>query len=98
RRARQGHSGDFGMSPRPASPQRLGRRAFLGQSTLGLGSLALASLLDSTLLKAAPAGQAWRGVVRPLHLPAKAKRVIFLYMAGGRHSSRPSTTNPLWPG
>src|ERR1700737_755741 len=24
-----------------------------------------------------------RGVVRPLHHPAKAKRVIYLYMAGG---------------
>src|SRR5262249_34469659 len=25
----------------------------------------------------------WRGVIRPLHRPAKAKRVIWLYMAGG---------------
>src|SRR5687768_12673628 len=62
------------------------RRAFLGRASAGLGSLALASLLDPGLLRAgeavAPADR-WRGVVRPLHLPAKAKRVIFLYMAGG---------------
>src|SRR5262249_9689218 len=25
----------------------------------------------------------WNGVVRPLHFPPKAKRVIYLYMAGG---------------
>src|SRR5207245_1462217 len=25
----------------------------------------------------------WRGVVQPLHAAAKAKRVIYLYMAGG---------------
>jgi hypothetical protein len=64
------------------------RRAFLGQSALGLGSLALASLLDRSLLRADHSAQLgedarWPGVVRPLHLPAKAKRVIFLYMSGG---------------
>jgi hypothetical protein len=57
------------------------RRAFLGRASIGLGSLALSSMLraepaKSTLPK-------WDGVVKPLHLPAKAKRVIFLYMAGG---------------
>lgn len=72
------------------------RRTFLGGAAAGLGQIALASLLNprafalptaSGSAGAAVAGSAvdgpWRGVVRPLHFPAKAKRVIFLYMAGG---------------
>jgi hypothetical protein len=61
------------------------RRAFLGRSGAGLGALALASLLDPRLLRAAeaPAGERWHGVVDPLHRPAKANRVIYLYQAGG---------------
>src|SRR5262245_50464558 len=63
------------------------RRAFLGQTSVGLGSLALAWLLDSRLLQAAPEGNAgadhWRGAVHPLHHPARVKRVIWLYMSGG---------------
>src|SRR4051812_28077619 len=62
----------------------LTRRAFLGRSGAGLGTLALASLLDPGLLRGAEAGgDRWEGVVRPLHRPARAKRVIYLYMAGG---------------
>src|SRR5580658_7073277 len=57
------------------------RRAFLGRSASGLGVLALNSLLNRQLLAAAV--DASRGVVNPLHHPAKAKRVIFLYQAGG---------------
>ena len=65
------------------------RRSFLGQSTASIGSLALASLLSPRALHAASGQQAssadtrWPGVVRPLHIPAKAKRVIHLCMAGG---------------
>jgi hypothetical protein len=64
----------------------LQRRTFLGQTTRGLGALALASLMDPKALSAAdpsPAGDRWEGVARPLHHAAKAKRVIFLCMAGG---------------
>ena len=62
----------------------LNRRAFLGRTDLGLGQVALASLLNPALLRGAPAtSDVWRGVVNPLHFPAKAKRVIWLYMAGG---------------
>ncbi|RLT20211.1 MAG: DUF1501 domain-containing protein [Planctomycetota bacterium] len=32
---------------------------------------------------ASPAAAAWPGVIRPYHVPPKAKRVIWLYMAGG---------------
>ncbi|MFM7522419.1 MAG: DUF1501 domain-containing protein, partial [Planctomycetota bacterium] len=64
----------------------LARRGFLSRASGGLGGLAVASLLGRAT--ASPAGAAvpagsWPGVVRPLHLPARAKRVIWLYMAGG---------------
>ena len=63
------------------------RRAFLGHASVGLGSLALASLLDLDLSKAAlpqrARSESWRGVVNPRHQPAQVKRVIWLYMAGG---------------
>src|SRR2546421_7582905 len=60
------------------------RRAFLGRSGAGLGLAALASLLGREALAGqdSEAGR-WPGVVRPLHLAPKAKRVIWLYMAGG---------------
>src|SRR5215831_19507822 len=52
------------------------RRTFLGRS--GLGLFALNSLWNRHLFAAGS-----KGVVNPLHYPAKAKRVIFLYQAGG---------------
>ena len=61
------------------------RRTFLGRGIGGLGLLALNSLLDRRLIAGGadqPAGR-WRGVVHPLHHPPKARRVIFLYQAGG---------------
>ncbi|HWE35550.1 MAG TPA: DUF1501 domain-containing protein [Isosphaeraceae bacterium] len=64
----------------------LRRRTFLGQATRGLGALALASLVDPKVLRGAepgPRGDRWEGVARPLHHAARAKRVIFLSMAGG---------------
>lgn len=62
--------------------QQLTRRAFLGRASRGLGGLAFASLLDPGVLRAATANK-WPGVVNPLHFPQKAKRVIYLCMAGG---------------
>jgi hypothetical protein len=63
------------------------RRTFLRQSAYGLGGLALARLLDPSLLAAAPAAPAadgrWRGVIARPHFPVKAKRIIHLCMAGG---------------
>src|ERR1044072_5923735 len=55
------------------------RRAFLGRGIGGIGLVALNSLLNPRLQAASAQG----GVVSPLHHPAKAKRVIFLYQAGG---------------
>ncbi len=60
------------------------RRSFLGQTSLGLGSVALAQLMGlSEATAASPAASSAHGAVRPLHHAARAKRVIFLCMAGG---------------
>jgi hypothetical protein len=63
--------------------KRMTRRAFLGRSGTGLGSLAFSSLLEPRLFAESLTEQGPTGVVSPLHLPAKAKRVIHLYQAGG---------------
>jgi hypothetical protein len=54
------------------------RRAFLSRTSQGLGAVALGSLLRPATLQAAS-----RGVLKSLPLPQKAKRVIWLSMAGG---------------
>ena len=58
----------------PADLQNITRRAFLGNTARGLGSLALGSLM---------AEDRWPGLISPHHFPPKAKRVIWLTMAGG---------------
>lgn len=49
--------------------------------------MALSSLLQPQQSVAADlnknANDGWKGVIQPLHHPAKAKRIIWLYMAGG---------------
>jgi hypothetical protein len=68
-------------------PLAIGRRSFLHQSAYGLGGIALAMLGRETEAAAAATGLAkpadWRGALRRPHFPVKAKRVIFLCMAGG---------------
>ena len=61
------------------------RRTFLGRGLVGLGAVALQSMLDPRIVQAAQAAAAGasRGVINPLHHAAKAKRVIYLYQAGG---------------
>src|ERR1700688_1588646 len=60
------------------------RRAFLGRTSAGLGLTALNSLLNPSLLRAAQvANLRSKGAVNPLDFAPKAKRVIFLYQAGG---------------
>ena len=63
----------------------LHRRAFLGKAAKGLGAVALASLIRPSMLGAAASSSALgaRGVLQNLPLPQKAKRVIWLTMAGG---------------
>ncbi len=55
--------------------QLQGRRQFLRHSAMGLGSAAMASLIGQQQAGAAVTNNG-------LHFPAKAKRVIFLFMAG----------------
>src|SRR5262245_47666811 len=57
------------------------RRTFLGRSLLGLGGVALGSLIDR--VRGAETKFQSKGVVNPLHWAPKVKRVIFLTMAGG---------------
>ncbi len=62
------------------------RRTFLTQSAYGLGGIAYALLQSKLSAESAaptmpPTG--WNGALRESHLPGRAKRVIFLCMAGG---------------
>lgn len=72
----------------PTIAQQLSRRALLGSGARGMGSLALASLLGqigpfARAAEAATGTNRWPGIVHPLHFAPKAKRVIWMYMAGG---------------
>jgi len=58
------------------------RRQFLGRTATGMGSLALASLLNPRMMAQAETPP-WDGVVNPTHVAPRAKRVIHLCMAGG---------------
>src|ERR1700710_1167765 len=79
------------MAKSPIDLRRLNicRRTFLGKGMVGLGAVALSTMVDRRVLEAAQGGGLsaaqgpWRGAVNPLHHPAKAKRVIYLYQAGG---------------
>src|SRR6185312_2973981 len=64
---------------------RVNRRTFLSRAGLGLGSLALASLMPSAPARGMTLGKdgKWHGVINPPNFPIKAKRVIHLCMAGG---------------
>jgi hypothetical protein len=62
------------------------RRAFLTESAYGLGGLGLAMMTGQA--SAAPSTSLdkpdhWNGVLKSPHFPVKAKRVIFMCMAGG---------------
>src|SRR5262245_55795034 len=59
------------------------RRHFFRDCSIGLGSMALASLLERDGFAEQPRGAASPLRPRAGHFPAKAKSVIFLFMAGG---------------
>ncbi|MEX2171714.1 MAG: DUF1501 domain-containing protein [Pirellulales bacterium] len=63
--------------------QLAARRTFLSRAGYGVGSLALATLLGRNAAGASSRPAAWSGVVQPLHVPPRARRVIHLCMAGG---------------
>ncbi|MFN0052229.1 MAG: DUF1501 domain-containing protein, partial [Planctomycetales bacterium] len=62
------------------SPVPLGRRALLRRTAAGFGYLALADLLSRESRAKETKGPL---AARPPHLPAPAKRVLFLFMSGG---------------
>ena len=63
----------------PLEKVRFERRRLLCRAAHGVGGVALASLLWPRILDAAPL----KGTLDPLPLPQRAKRVIWLTMAGG---------------
>lgn len=73
------------MTPLPPHGLALTRRHFLRNCGVGLGKMALAGLLtDSLLLRAGAAGHSATNPLAPRqpHFPARAKRVIHLFMGG----------------
>jgi hypothetical protein len=66
------------MIPRPMT-----RRDLLRRAGAGFGLLGLAGALDSAGLLGAAARAGEAPAAGPTHFPAKAKRVIFLFMNGG---------------
>ena len=66
--------------------REISRRTFLQRSSGGLGGIALGSLLGSNkLFGASNTAAQYKGLGMPglPHFPAKAKRVIYLFMSGG---------------
>lgn len=71
------------MYSSPDYPAGVNRRTFLGGTGVALGSAALGSMLAAERNRAR-AGDPAAATAHPApHLPARAKRVIFLYMSGG---------------
>lgn len=71
------------MDPLHAYQQHLTRRHFLGRTSTGIGTAALASLLNPQMFGNAQAAESAgsQGVYQP-NFPGKAKRVIYLFMSG----------------
>ncbi len=68
--------------PSESSLRDLTRRHFFSRCSMGIGSLALASLMNERGFAAAPSMTHPLAPKQP-HFPARAKNVIFLFMAGG---------------
>src|SRR5687768_9827120 len=73
------------MNPLQEQALACTRRYFFGQSAAGLGAAALASVLNPQLFgeEKKPETKESYGELPKLHLPVKAKRVIWLFMADG---------------
>jgi hypothetical protein len=59
------------------------RRDFLTKSTMGIGGVALASLLNPGKLMAGNPNPSTGGTLDRLHFAPKAKRVVYLFQSGG---------------
>jgi hypothetical protein len=72
------------MNPNDARHLFLTRRQLFGRTAAGIGTAALASLLNPQLFAAPETKSAADpGVVPELHFAPRAKRVIYLFMSGG---------------
>src|SRR3954462_10817257 len=61
--------------------RRISRRQLLTRTSLGLGAVALSSLMNPAIFAAATTGPA--GSFKAPHFAPKAKRVIYLFQSGG---------------
>src|SRR5258705_471793 len=65
-------------------PRQTTRRHFFGRCALGLGGIALASLMNERFLAAEPPAALPNPMApKPPHFAARAKNIIYLFMAGG---------------
>ena len=64
---------------------RMSRREFFGRFAMGVGGVALMNLLQRSALGASATGAAspFKGILAQPHFAPKAKRIIYLFMAGG---------------
>src|SRR5271170_4420005 len=72
------------MNPQLELLQSITRRQFLGQSSLSLGAMAMASFLGKDALAAGDAGSALENplAAKKPHFAAKASRVIYIHLTG----------------
>jgi uncharacterized protein (DUF1501 family) len=76
------------MNPPDDLARLMTRRQLFGRTATGIGTVALASLLNDRLFAAAPSGPGeaalrTHGELAALHFAPKAKHVIYLFMSGG---------------
>lgn len=65
------------------TPRSLTRRSFLSRSSVGVGFAALSALLGTSMGYGAARPEGRGGTLGALHFKPRAKRVIYLYQAGG---------------
>src|SRR5688572_33501624 len=70
------------MFPQSDFAKTFSRRAFLKQSSTGLGAIALAGLLNPNLYGNSTQALKTKGALGKLHFAPKAKRVIYLFQSG----------------
>jgi hypothetical protein len=74
----------WNLDPLEESKLLINRRHFFGRAATGIGVAALGSLLNPNLFGALARADAGGGFpLAATHFPARAKRVIYLFMAGG---------------
>lgn len=75
----------------------INRRHFLSRASLGIGGMALASLLPGCIDNGGPAASPdfSQGIMDALHFAPKAKRVIYLFQSGGPSQFELFDYNPM---